>query len=297
MGYSDTKTYTLDAATTALSDVMAALIAHFTTAPGRWELVPGAPPVAGESLAIRAKADSISHIAIRRVGTTQLGAVLDPDSSIDSAGDASTEPTGSANMSPECRSGGSFPSISTRFFVCEYDSAIAVLFQDPGKSLLPSGIMVGKLFNPMEDGDELRGIDGHAVLVGAPASSVTNCWFNTTTQTNGSRIRGLDEGGVAQWYQAFASFPSTGMSTSVDGTLRPTRGIMMSAANINSSIDLDLGPSIWFKTAPQGASPSFPGKNPLDLLIDPIDQSWLYVRNAVSTTFFIVNWERGVVPT
>jgi hypothetical protein len=302
MGYANTKTYTLDAASTAFSDIIAALITHFTSAPGLWQLTPSVTPVAGEALAIRAKTAPTCDLAIRRVSTsTALAITVDPGMTISDVGDATTAPTGSASASPECQSG-AMSSYSARVFVCEYDDAVLILFQDTTKAFTPYGLHAGRVYDAARDGDLALGLDGHGALVGHINTTGSQCWSSNSTQTNGSSVRVFDSAGAADWRQAefddlAISTSSSLASTSNDGQLRSPRPLLLKGSNVNGTNDLMVGFARWLAAAPIGATPSFNNSAPRNLIGSSTDEAWIYLKNTAGITGLIASWERSVSPT
>lgn len=303
MAYSETKQYTLDAATTAFSDIIAALITHFTAAPGLWQLTPSVSPVAGQSLSIRAKVDSTCDIAIRRESTsTSINVLLDPGKSI-TLGNSTTATTGSATASPECKTL-TITGISTRFFVIEYPDAINIVFQDSTKFWTPYAIHAGVIYEPFRPNWPALGIDGHGVLVGSPSATGTNCWSNTGSQTNGSRLRVMDDGGGVNWVQAQSADLGTALggstslaSTSPDGSVKLVVPIGITGSNINSTGDLNVGMMKYVGAAPAGSSPSFPSLSPRSFIEASTDEAWVYIDISNSTTGLVFNTEKGAAFT
>lgn len=297
MNYSSTKTYTLDAASTAMADIVAALITHWTSAPGLWDIVDS---VAGESVSVVAKASPTCHLNIRRVSTTQLSCNVDPDSNISDPGDASTSPTGSANMSPDCHTG-TISSISTRFFVCEYEDAITVLFQDSTKTYTNYGIHAGNIYQAYRASDQAIGFDGHGAMVGHINNSGTNSWASSSSQVNGSRVRTYNNGGVASWRQCSSSDFGSVLSTSgnfggisPDGTYKRVVPLTVTALDTNASYDCKCGEFKYLGAAPIGGSPVFSNAAARSIIQSPVDQAWAYLKNTTGTSGLVVSWERGV---
>lgn len=304
MAYSDTTVYTLDAATAALSDIIAALITHWTAAPGRWQLVSGAAPVAGEALAIVAKTSPTCHIGIRRQGTTQLASVVDPSMGITDVGDSSTAPTAGATASPDCRTG-TISGVSTRLFVIEHDDAVTVVLQDSGKATTPFCLHIGRILTPLRESDAALGMDGHGALMGRPSddfgSGITN-WFYISSQTNGSRVRVFDSGGNAQWIAptwtvSIDSSSAVYAGANADGSILSPRPILVQAIDTNGTNDCVIGLTRWLAAAP--VSTGLTNQLPRVLLQSPAlaDEAWMYLRHTAAVTGLVVSWERGVSPT
>jgi len=296
--YNTTKVTTLDAATTDLSDIIAALIAHFTAAPNQWQIKTGVASVAGEAFVIQEKTGARSDLAFRRVGTTQLAVVVAPDKDVTAAGGSASEPTVTGgNASPSCQTG-TMSGLSTRFFVVEHDDAVTLLFQNSGKTFTPYGIHAGIILDPLNANDPDLGLTGHGAMVGAPAGSGTNCWAPTTTQANGSRVRVFDDSGAADWVQitAVPSLPvsssSSYASVSADEAVKSPRGLMLVGLDVNGPNDLQAGISRWFKAAP--VSTVFPNLNVRAVVQSATDEAWAYIKSTTGASGVVVSWERGV---
>lgn len=296
--YANTKVTTLDAATTALSDIIAALITHFTAAPNQWQLKTGVAPVAGESFVITEKTGARSDLAFRRVGTTELAVVVAPDKDITAAGGSASEPTVTgANASPSCRTG-TMSGLSARFFVVEHDDAVTILFQNSGKTFTPYAIHAGIVIDPLNANDPDLGLTGHAALVGAPSNSGTNCWGSSVTQSNGARVRVFDDSGAADWVQ-FSIIPtmpssssSSWASTSADDLIKSPRGLSAYGLDVNGANDLFAGVTRWFKAAP--VSTVFPNLNVRNVVQSSTDEAWAYIKSSTGASGLILSWERGV---
>lgn len=297
MAYSDTQVFTLDAATTSLADIMAALIAHFTSAPGRWELKSS---FADEAMVIRAKTAPTSDVALRREGTSTLNVTVAPDSDISDPGDATTAPTvDGVNGSPEGKT--TLGTISTRLFVIEYDQAVCIVFQDSTKAFTPQAIHAGLIMKPARDNDANLGIDGHGFLVGDVDNSGTPCWGTSAVQANGSRIRGFDESGAAGWHQLqLDDYPESNSSftasVSDDGLIKSPRPLVVKALDVSGGNDLYVGSTLWVAAAPFDTT-AFPAQNPRNIAQTSVDEAWMYIRDQASVTCLLTSWERGVSPT
>lgn len=303
MAYADTKTYGYTASAATLAAMMTSIIAHFTTAPGRWELTAVAP-VAGEALAIRLKTSPNIEIGIRREGTTELVTMMDDGAAITSVGDSSTAATGSAVAFPDSKSL-AWPTVSVDFDIIEYDEAVTILFYSAAKSTVPVAIHVGRGIVPLRDSDVALGITGSVNLNGTPGLTSSGggvgTWFKSSVAADGSRVRVFDSGSVAKFNQAHlpltvASSSASRGSTSEDGLVQSVRPMLVNAVSVNGSNDLDVGLSMWIGAAPFGTTPAFTTQYPRVRLDSPGGdvEGWAYVKGAATPTGFVVNVERAV---
>lgn len=301
MAYSDTVLYKLTAAGTAAADFIAAIHAHFDSAPGAWELVPGATVVAGESTAWRLKADADHYTALRRSSTTQFQAVVDHTVSLSNAGDASTPITIPSGASPECSSN-TLPTLNADFFLLEHADAVTILFMDAAKTFFANGIHVGKIATPLRPSWADAGITGHGALMGVVADaffSGRNNWFYNSNQSDGSRLRGPDTAGAPAWYQPYSALnqfvASTGRpsSTSNDGLKKfmvPVTGTLL---DVNGSYDLNAVIFKYLSILPIGGA--FGGQYPLTIYSSPVDddEAWISAWSSYTQTTMGINWEYG----
>lgn len=206
MSLADTKSYTLTAATSGISDLMAALHTHFSSAPGLWQLKSGVGsssagivivpkvPVSGYDIAI----------SIRRNGTTNFQLALDPLNSYTAAGNASGGPTGGS-----AQASGDITQIitniaSTKIAVTEYPDAIKLDFYNSGLTVAVQSPHIGRVGDPIRESYRAAPLlcDGLGVLVGyLQLDQATNSsgWQGGTS--GASRIRSNGGWRAIEWLQ------------------------------------------------------------------------------------------------
>ena len=292
-----TRAFPLTAASNSITDIMTALITHFTAAPGLWEMN-GVTPVAGAAFAIREKLTPASHIAIRRTTTTGFAVKVAPGLDITSVGSATVAATGGVECSPECAF--TMSGTSPRFIVIEHSRAITILFLDTGLTHTPQGIHAGRCFTPARANDATFGMTGHACLVGVISSSAgSGRWFSTSASFTTSRVK---TPGVGAW--AFPSLehgvettPQSYSSTPTVSNFRSVRPLpVLARAVAGGSDNLFVGLTDYFGSAPFITS-VLPASQPLSRLESSLTESWLYVKSTAGTTGLVFNWERTISPT
>lgn len=303
MAYSDTQVYALTAGAATPSGIVTALHTHFDSAPGRWGVVSGASLAAGESTVIERDTGGDSHVTLKSRSTTDLCAAVDPGEATTDGGDASTDPTGSDLISPECRSG-TLPTFHVDFLLIEHDLAITVLLLDAARTYIAAAIHAGNIYTPLRPNWADLGASGHGALVGAVTDSFVSgrsSWFYTSEQTNGCRVRAFDTSGAAHWVgpttegSPFSTVSRHG-STNEDGTVRPMYPMFLSGVDVNGSLDARLGLMRYVSFPPTGST--LAAQYPLVMFDSGVDddESWLTIANSYTTSTIAVSWERGVNP-
>lgn len=306
MGYSDTKTFNITAAGTTGPNVIDALIAHFTSAPGRWEIKSGVSPVAGAALTIRRKTNplEVGDINIRWDSAGYFWGAVDPSGTITASGNTTTAPTMGPNASPEARTN-TLGSINAAIVVEEYDDAITILIRNAAKSVMLHGFHQGIGYMPNRQNGPTYGLTGHVNLVGAPSQgSPTGSaffWLSTGTSSvaNQSRVRGFNSAGVAVWsqagsYQTVNASGNTISPISADEAIKFVQPLSIQALDYNGINDLSVGLSKWIGAAPFDST-VFPARLPGQRMESPVEaEAWLYSRETVTATCFVINHEKSV---
>lgn len=305
MAYSDTLTYTIDAASTSMADFMTAIISHFNTAPGLWQIKSGVASVAGEAVTIELKTGTAPDINIRRVSTTDLAVTADEANGITDSGDNATAPTTSATAYPEAQTGDITGLVlSTRFFICEYSDAIAIIFQDSGKTYTPIILHSGIGYEPARGSSDVAlGMTGSLNMAGEPSGSAPagiQEWSSATDVTDGPRIRTYDSGGGAHFDQVYIvdiddSSGIDNSSTSEDGLIKVVRPAAIRATDVNGNANLFCGLMKYVGYAPYDTT--FVAENPLTVLDAASNESWMYIGDAAAIHILVLNVEHNFVPT
>lgn len=310
MPYSDTQSFNLTAAGTTGPDVINALIAHFTAAPGRWEIKSGVSPAAGAALTIRRKIAplEVGDINIRWDSSGYFWGAVDPDGTITASGNASTPPTMGSNASPEARTD-SLGSINASLMVHEHDDCVTVLINNAAKTALLHGFHQGIGYVPVRANAGDFGLTGHVNLVGRPsmgsASGSLHFWIHTgtTTVSNQSRVRTWDTGGNAGWSQA--STDQTGLAyggsavspVSSDSAIKMAIPFSLRGNDVNGTNDLLVGNVKWLAAAPFDST-VFPAQLPRVRIQSPsLDEGWMYINETATATSIVVSIEKTFIPS
>lgn len=185
MTLAQTKSYTLTAAGTTLTDLMTALYDHWLSAPGLWQLKAGVGSSA-QGAVIVPKAPVSGYdigISVRRNGTTNFQLALDPSNSYTAAGDASGGPTGGSGTASAERTLATTSIASAKIAVIEMPDAVAVFFYNSGLTTCPQAFHIGRVFDPMLEIMRSAPLlnDGLAVLVGQPQADSAAGWGGGTS--------------------------------------------------------------------------------------------------------------------
>jgi hypothetical protein len=191
MTLAQTKSYTLTAAGTTLTDLMTALYDHWLSAPGLWQLKAGVGS-SSQGAVIVPKAPVSGYdigISVRRNGTTNFQLALDPLNSYAAAGNASGGPTGGSGEASGDITLATTSIASAKITLIEMPDAVAGFFYSSGLLSCPQAFHVGRVFDPMLEIMRSAPLlnSGLAVLVGQPQMDATSGFGCGTS--GASRIR------------------------------------------------------------------------------------------------------------
>lgn len=298
------KSYVLTAASGSHTDIFNALIAHFTSAPGYWQLKPGVTnSVAGQALVITQKVSPTHDINWRATSTTAIAQVVDRGMGVTNCGTSSVAPTGATAQAHAERTFTDATALAKGIYISEHQEAIYILFNNAAYTLMPRMLAGGFGIGIPDDVYAAFGIDGSFSVNGIPGNSVTANHIapvGGTTNSQASSVLTKCGNTSAMWWGINCMYGS-GLNFGNLTVANPgvTNEIVLHPvllAGYDSSLGVRiLGPykHIFMYPIRTGIS-----QNQLPRTTsESATQEWIFIFNAATASNLVMSWEKNVTIT
>lgn len=294
------KSYVLTAGAATTAAIFDALIAHFTTAPGFWQLKPGATnSLASQAFVITQKTSPTHDINFRLVSATVTNVVVDPGKGITNCGSSGAIPTGlTTQAGPSNINFTEATAVAPGVYVIELQEACYILTWNTTYTLCPRVMGGGNGIQLFDSGNAALGIDGSFVMNGGAAFFVatsSTILGNSNTNTGSATQVRLSQ---AYWggLNGLSYGTITSMSIMNNGT---TNDLVLNAvpvAGVNTTHgNRIIGVTKHLFVAPYRAGVIL-GQLPRTIL-QTANENWLYINNSAAPSQYLICWEPGVVPS
>lgn len=303
MAYADIITTNIVAAGTSAAQLMAAIAAHFASAPGHYEI-----DFTGTEDAIvvapKAAPTGFDHQAALRIdGSGNLCLKLDPSSGFSNGGSVATSATsGGALVAPERNTSISSGIGSTTITIIEDVDWCAILLYATSKTHMVKGAMFGHTWDPLRPNwaSDL-GMSGFGQHIGIPnvtssAGGSSGQWFGSGVSPRGSDV--LING---SWYQAAmtlaaynaSSLPNCTIPNGVNPTRKVVMPIQLAALSVNSSANLTIGHTRTLGTVATNEDSAQLPRRMIDAGGGPVVETWMHLNIANSTNNLVIAMQPG----
>lgn len=290
------KCYVLTAASGSLADIMNALIAHFTAAPGYWQLKAGVTnSVAGQAFLITEKAAPQYNLNFRVTTTNATAGVIDREKTITNCGATGSAPTGASSKASPENAYTTATAMAKGIYVIELPHTVYCLCWGVGYTLVVRSFCGGEGVEVQDPVCQALGMTGEFVTTGVPSfTAAPGNWLavggNTTTSSGQIKIGDALWGGM----NANLTFVQTTVAPVNAGTLEN---------NILQPIQVygagTLGNRIIGNTKHLMLAPVRTGIYTTQVcrVLQVGADSWLHINSSATASNLVLVWEAGVIPS
>lgn len=293
------KSYVLTAASGSYADIFTALHAHFTSAPGFWQLKSGVASngTAGQSFLITQKTSPTIDLNFRISAANTVAAVLDPLRTITNAGATGSAPVGASAQANEEISFLISTAMARGVYVIELQNACYIITWNTTYTAA-TRLMGGAdttAMNLFDDAAEALGLTGEFLTIGTPdingtTNSVVAHGLNTGA-TNASIIKA----GNAYWGGVNYGGPSPTQLSHINPLTTNINAIhFFPVYYLNGGLARWVGmpKHLAFSSTSSPSNPQQPAR-----VIQSGANDWLHFASSTSINSSLIIWEKLVSPT
>lgn len=290
-----TKSYVLTAASGAFSDIFNALIAHFTSAPGYWQLKAGTTNSnSGTAFLITQKTSPTVDLNFRTTSATGTSCQSDPGKTITNCGNGTTAPTGASTSASGEKAYTVAGTAAKGVYVVETQDVCYILIMDSSYNFM-NRIMGGGLEGQIPDPIFAEyGLDGHFIVngrcsIGGYDSLLGELYGNSQVSSSVFKMGFL----TADWSGA----NNTGITTAYNLNYATTADVVLSPI-FTSTYSTTRSVRYAYIMKNFRLYPTKIGVSQFQLprtVIESSSQAWIFIHSSASTTSLVLTWEKGVV--
>jgi hypothetical protein len=295
----EVKSYVLTAASGSYADIFDALIAHFASAPGFWELKLGAANyVPGESFVVTQKVTQTHDVNFRRISTTSTNVVVDPGRTIVNCGSTASAPVGvSSQGSPTNINYTEATAAAKGVYVTETPRAVYVVCWNSTYSFATRIMGGGDSAQPYDSTLVALGCDGSIVVNGVPqlqGGTASSIFGISNTESSACLVK---IGNTTWAGQNSASFGTSSLLGVMNAGV--TNDILVqpiccygSHSTLGNRI-VGFARHLFLAPVRSGVIQT---QLPRAVLVTP-EEYYLYFNNSATASQNLLVWESGVIPS